>query len=86
MRFESVKAHAFGPFQNETLELATGMNVVYGPNESGKSSWHAALYAGLCGVRRKKGMPTREERDFAARRKPWDGGGWEVGISSNACG
>lgn len=80
MRFESVKAHAFGPFQNETLELATGMNVVYGSNESGKSSWHAALYAGLCGVRRKKGMPTREERDFAARRKPWDGGGWEVGV------
>ena len=52
MRFESVKAHAFGPFRDKTLELSPGMNVVYGPNEAGKSSWHAALYAGLCGRRR----------------------------------
>ena len=33
MRFESVKAYAFGPFRNESLEFAPGMNVVYGPNE-----------------------------------------------------
>ena len=55
MRFESVKAYAFGPFRNESLELAPGMNVVYGPNEAGKSSWRAALYAGLCGMRRTRG-------------------------------
>ena len=80
MRFESVKAHAFGPFQNETLELAPGMNVVYGPNEAGKSSWRAALYAGLCGARRRRGTPTKEEREFADRHKPWDGDDrWEVG-------
>ena len=54
MLFESVKAHAFGPFHDATLELAPGMNVVYGPNEAGKSSWRAALYAGLCGTRRRK--------------------------------
>ena len=47
MQFECVNAYAFGPFRNETLELAPGMNVVYGPNEAGKSSWHAALYAGI---------------------------------------
>ncbi|MYG18353.1 MAG: AAA family ATPase, partial [Gemmatimonadales bacterium] len=46
MRFESVTAHRFGPFRDETLELAPGMNVVFGRNEAGKSSWHAALYAG----------------------------------------
>ncbi len=79
MRFELVKAHAFGPFQDETLELAPGMNVVYGPNEAGKSSWRAALYAGLCGARRRKGTPTKEEREFAERHKPWSGGAWEVG-------
>lgn len=79
MRFESVQAHAFGPFQDETLELAPGMNVVYGPNEAGKSSWRAALYAGLCGVRRRRGTPTKEEREFDDRHRPWDGDGWEVG-------
>ena len=32
MRFESVKAYSFGPFRNQTLEPAPGMNVVFGPN------------------------------------------------------
>ena len=79
MRFESVKAHAFGPFQNETLELASGMNVIHGPNEAGKSSWHAALYAGLCGVRRGKGAQKKDDQEFEARHKPWNSGPWEVG-------
>ncbi|MDE2943624.1 MAG: AAA family ATPase [Gemmatimonadota bacterium] len=79
MRFESVTAHRFGPFRDETLELAPGMNVVFGRNEAGKSSWHAALYAGLCGMRRGKGAMRKEEKRFAARHKPWDGDEWEIG-------
>ena len=78
MRFESVKAHAFGPFRDETLELSPGMNVVYGPNEAGKSSWHAALYAGLCGRRRDR----RKDKvaKFVERYRPWDGDtSWDVG-------
>ena len=81
MRFKSVKAFAFGPFHNETLELAPGMNLVYGPNEAGKSSWHAALYAGLCGVRRGQGPPTMEDRKFANRHKPWSGSEWKIGVT-----
>ena len=79
MRFKSVIARAFGPFRGETLDLAPGMNVVYGPNEAGKSSWRAALYAGLCGARRRRGTPAKEEREFDNRHRPWDGDGWEVG-------
>ena len=79
MRFESVTARAFGPFRNQTLKLASGMNIVYGPNESGKSSWHAALQAGLCGAKDQKGPPTKQERDFEKQRKPWHGtANWEV--------
>ena len=79
MRFETVKAYAFGPFRNETLELAPGMNVVYGWNEAGKSSWHAALYAGLCGIRRARGTK-KIDAEFAERHKPWDDDtSWDVG-------
>ena len=78
MRFESVTAHAFGPFEDQTKEFGPGMNVVHGPNESGKSSWQAALYAGLCGVRRARGQPRRKDREFAERHRPWDGDRWEV--------
>ena len=81
MRFESVRAYAFGRFLDETLELGPGMNIVYGPNEAGKSTWHAALYAGLCGMRRARGRARSEDSDFQARHKPWDGGGWEVGAT-----
>ena len=79
MRFESVRAHPFGPFDDRTLVLAPGLNVVYGPNEAGKSSWHAALYAGLCGMRRRKGALSAEDRRFRDRHRPWDGNGeWAV--------
>lgn len=79
MYFESVKAYAFGPFHNRTFDLAPGMNVIYGPNEAGKSSWHAALYAGLCGMRKGKGGK-KADREFAERHQPWDGNGaWEAG-------
>lgn len=79
MRFESVTAYVFGPFRNETLDLVPGMNIVYGPNEAGKSTWHAALYAGLCGIRRGRGKPRSEDSEFTARHQPWDSKGWEVG-------
>ena len=81
MRFESVTAHAFGRFRDESLELAPGMNVIFGPNEAGKSTWHAALYAGLCGMRRARGRARTEDSDFQQRHKPWDGDGWEVGAA-----
>ncbi|MCY3839716.1 MAG: AAA family ATPase [Gammaproteobacteria bacterium] len=80
MHFESVKAHDFGPFHERTLDLAPGMNVIYGPNEAGKSSWHAALYVGLCGMRRGKGQPLKDDREFSERHRPWDGtGAWQAG-------
>lgn len=82
MRFESVTAHAFGPFRGAApLKLTARMNVVHGPNESGKSSWHAALQAGLCGLRHRKGARTKEDREFEERRRPWHGPkGWEVEV------
>ena len=54
------------------------MTIIHGPNESGKSSWHAALYAGLCGVRRGKGRVTEGDQDFKNRHRPWVGDAWDV--------
>ena len=78
MRIESITAHAFGPLAGETLQLAPGLTVVSGVNESAKSSWHAALYAALCGRGRGDAAPTPEDRRLLERYKPWDGAPWLV--------
>ena len=79
MWFESVRAHHFGPLHDTRLEFAPGLNVVYGPNEAGKSSWRTALYAALCGMRRVRGTSLKEQREFANRHRPWDAPNeWEV--------
>lgn len=78
MRFEWVHAEAFGPLQDQLLRFSPGLNVVTGGNEAGKSSWHAAIYAALCGMRRARGRPSHTDEQFAARHAPWDGGPWQV--------
>src|SRR5271154_2171287 len=78
MRIRSVTAHAFGPLRNETLEFADGITVVVGDNESAKSSWHAAIFAALCGRRRGKGKPRADEQSFIELHKPWDHEDWLV--------
>ena len=79
MWFESITANHFGPFHNDGLDFAPGMNVIYGLNEAGKSSWRAALYAGLCGMPRGRGASRKEHTEFVKRHKPWDNPrAWEV--------
>ncbi|HEY7223820.1 MAG TPA: AAA family ATPase [Micromonosporaceae bacterium] len=75
MRILRVTAHAFGHLNEQTLELAEGLTVVSGPNESGKSTWHAALLAALCGR-----WPSPRARGEAGieQRRPWAGRDWCV--------
>ena len=49
MRFEELRLIACGPFTNCTLVLQPGLNIVYGPNEAGKSSALRAVYSLLFG-------------------------------------
>lgn len=79
MRVEQVTVTGFGPISERTLDLTAGLTVVVGGNESAKSSWHAATYAALCGIRRGKGQAHERDREFRDRHKPWDGGPWRVG-------
>jgi recombinational DNA repair ATPase RecF len=79
MWVERVEALGFGPFSGAELELGEGMTLVFGLNEAGKSSWHGALYAGVCGVRRGRGRRSAPDEEFERRHRPWDGGPWQVG-------
>lgn len=78
MRVDEVRSGGFGPLPpGAALTLAPGLTVVWGPNEAGKSSWHAALFAGLCGQRRGPGR-TAEQRELEEAHRPWRGGPWRA--------
>jgi hypothetical protein len=78
VRIETVSAQGFGPLAGQTLRFAPGLTVVLGDNESGKSSWHAATFAALCGRRRGRGRPSVPEQRFIDTHQPWGGGAWAV--------
>lgn len=80
MVFESVHCRPFGPFRDRTLDLTPGMNVIHGPNESGKSTLRAAVSVGLCGQKRGPGR-SKAARQFEGRHRPWDDRGeWAVSV------
>jgi DNA repair protein SbcC/Rad50 len=80
MWIRKVVAGAFGALRDRELELAPGLTVVHGENESAKSTWHAALTVGLCGRRRGAGRSSADA-DFEARHRPWDlEETWSVGV------
>ncbi|MCR5576226.1 MAG: AAA family ATPase [Oscillospiraceae bacterium] len=63
---------SFGKLENESLRFHDGLNVIYAPNESGKSTWCAFIMAMLYGVdsaeRAKAGhLPDK------LRYAPWSG-------------
>jgi DNA repair exonuclease SbcCD ATPase subunit len=79
VRFERVVATAFGAMRGQRLDLDPAMTVIHGPNEAGKSTWFAALYAGLAG--RKRGGQKAPQKDFRRRHKPWVGSAWRVELT-----
>lgn len=62
----------FGTLDGEQLRLDTGLNIIYAPNESGKSTWCAFLRAMLYGIdtsRRARAGFVPDKQKYA----PWSG-------------
>ena len=59
----------FGCLNNAQLRLHDGLNVIYAPNEAGKSTWLAFIRTMLYG------LPTRERGTLADKNRyvPWNG-------------
>ena len=64
---------SFGALENRRLELRSGLNIVQGPNEHGKSTWCAFIRAMLYGVN----TAERKSDGFLPEKtkySPWTGG------------
>lgn len=76
---------SFGKLENESLRFHDGLNVIYAPNESGKSTWCAFIRAMLYGVdsseRARSGyLPDK------LRYAPWSGAPMEGSMDLTADG
>lgn len=74
---------SFGKLENESLRFHEGLNVIYAPNESGKSTWCAFIQAMLYGIdtadRAKSGyLPDK------LRYAPWSGSPMEGSMDLTA--
>src|SRR5689334_24901705 len=70
MRVERLTVSGFGKLSGSDLRPGPGLTVVHGPNESGKSTTHAALRASLFGLVA-GGRRTRDETAAIERNRPW---------------
>ncbi len=70
MRVERLSVSGFGKLAARDVRFGPGLTIVHGPNESGKSTTHAALRAALFGLTA-GGRRTREETAAIERYRPW---------------
>ena len=64
MIIRQIKINRFGKLADERIEFADGLNIVYGPNESGKSTLQGFLVNMLFGMNRSRGKASKTD-DFA---------------------
>lgn len=74
----------FGKFQGKEIELKEGINILFGENESGKSTIHVFLQSMLFGMKRGRGKASKT--DIYSRYMPWEKGNWYEGSMVFTCG
>ncbi len=72
MLFTKLKLNYFGKFCQKEIELKPGLNLIYGENESGKSTLHAFIKGMLFGIERLRGRGAASKEDVYTRYLPWD--------------
>ncbi len=70
MKIRVLRIGHFGKLHNTEIRLDDGLNLIYGGNESGKSTLHAFIGAMLFGLDRSRGRAGRD--DLYLRYRPWD--------------
>ncbi|MGF7144564.1 uncharacterized protein YhaN [Anaerotaenia torta] len=89
MLFTKLKLNYFGRFCQKEIGLKPGLNLIYGENESGKSTLHAFIKGMLFGIERLRGRGAASKEDVYTRYLPWDypgayGGSLDLEIGGKA--
>ena len=70
MRISEIRIENFGKLRNVQFAPGPGMNLVYAPNEGGKSTLHAFIRGMFFGMARMRGRAART--DTYSRYEPWE--------------
>ena len=70
MIIERIEIISFGKFKNKIIDFSDGLNVIYGDNESGKSTVISFIYSMLYGFGDNRGKTLSLREKYT----PWDGG------------
>ena len=74
----------FGKFSGQSWEFTEGINVVYGENESGKTTLYTFIKSMLFGLERGRGRASLN--DEFSRYEPWENPNFYSGILRFSCG
>lgn len=73
MKLLELHIDGFGKIHDCTLSFQDGINVIYGPNEAGKSTLHTFIRGMLFGIERGRGRAAKG--DLYSRYEPWENSG-----------
>ena len=62
MIIKRITVRNFGKLQDRTMEFSDGINVLYGDNESGKTTTHTFVRSMLYGIQRQRGRVSALEK------------------------
>lgn len=69
MKIQKLKINGFGKLQDKELNFSDGLNVIYGSNESGKSTLHEFINSMFFGAAKtKKG----KDESILSKYTPWN--------------
>lgn len=73
MRFLELQINGFGKFHDRTISFEDGINVIYGKNETGKSTIHTFIRGILFGIQPQRGRASTN--DLYSKYEPWEDSG-----------
>ena len=73
----------FGRFSGKEIRLEEGINIIYGANESGKSTIHTFIQSIFFGIKRMRGKASKT--DVFTQYTPWENSGWYEGAVTFTC-
>lgn len=84
MNIEELHLKNFGKFSDRKISFNPGINLIYGENESGKTTLHTFIKSGFYGIRKARGRAAG--KDTFRRYEPWENPAYYAGNVRFQCG